>query len=408
MFQVPLDLLRVYQYSWNTQKLELAGTNKMEALLKQRQQIWRHIDKWLHSVPRRNGCALAGDFNTPLFPAGTVARPGVATTQPAHQQDQGDFLELLKTHSCCALNAWARRGPVARMFIPPNAQGKQSGTQIDFASLPIPVIPRGRPTIDTPLGCRPHQVQRAIADPDMAQALGEVVRPRLASLNPTDDIDQVLLDGWGAARNGARARLAPSAAHTTLTASVRQLWELRAVVKRVTQGLSAWTAPPRRRHQAFQAWLAIARLNRFNRELRKECRRRKTNKIEEVVRCDNIHQAAKRFAPKAPRRRLQLRAADGGIQTHEAEFEQIKTYFVKLYAGPQVIPTYLSQCPLFSTAEMSAALRKLQAGKAMPGHSAPAALWKLLSKEVAPLLAAQLNLCLSPGATFFATGMVHL
>ncbi|CAE7584044.1 unnamed protein product [Symbiodinium sp. CCMP2592] len=114
---------------------------------------------------------------------------------------------------------------------------------------------------------------------------------------------------------------------------------------------------------------------------------------------DNIHQAAKRFAPKAPRKRLQLRDATGGIQTHEAEFEQIKAYFVKLYAGPVPDQVVLSKGPLITVEEVLAALQRLQAGKAMPDKSAPAALWKHFSQEVAPILSAQFNLYLAPGAT---------
>ncbi|CAE6942520.1 unnamed protein product [Symbiodinium sp. CCMP2592] len=182
-----------------------------------------------------------------------------------------------------------------------------------------------------------------------------------------DELDGALLAGGRLYTRMSGPRSCP----TMLTASVRKLWTLRATLKHLSQEMGSWASPRTQARRAMQAWAQIIRLNRHNRELRKECRQRKTAKIEEVVCSKNIHQAAKRFAPKAQRRRLQLRDATGGIQTHEAEFEQIKTYFVKLYDGPKLDAPRLSQCPLITVHEVT---------------------------EVAPILTAQFNLCLSPGA----------
>ncbi|CAE7389420.1 unnamed protein product [Symbiodinium sp. CCMP2592] len=434
-FQVPLDVLCMYQYSWNTQKLELTGTHKVEALLKQRRQIWRTLDQWLQGIPQRHGCVVLGDLNTPLIPDNTVAGSGVVSDRAGQQQDQQELQELLRNHRCCALNTWARRGSTAPTFIPPSTKGKEPGSQIDFVitrgnlldpeakrARPVatPFVPtsggRHRPVIATiPLptrpttkagdnhGLRPRQIRKALADTTMATQVGEAVRNRLECMQPTDAIDDQLLEGWRAVRGqfptNDTTRPVPCPQHATLTVCVRHLWQLRDDVRKATQTLGTWTSPRRMATRALQAWVLLFRLNSHNRELRKECRRRKTNRIEEVVLSDNIHQAAKRFAPKAPRKRLQLRDANGGIQTHEAEFEQIKTYFAKLYAGPVPDQVVLSKGPLISVDEVLAAMHRLQAGKAMPHKSAPAALWKHFSQEVAPILSAQFNLYLAPGTT---------
>ncbi|CAE7220363.1 unnamed protein product [Symbiodinium sp. CCMP2592] len=434
-FQVPLDVLCMYQYSWNTQKLELTGTHKVEALLKQRRQIWRTLDQWLQGIPQRHGCVVLGDLNTPLIPDDTVAGSGVVSDRAGQQQDQQELQELLRNHRCCALNTWARRGSTARTFIPPSTKGKEPGSQIDFVitrgnlldpeakrARPVatPFVPtsggRHRPVIATiPLptrpttkagdnhGLRPRQIRKVLADTTMATQVGEAVRNRLECMQPTDAIDDQLLEGWRAVRGqfptNDSTRPVPCPQHATLTVCVRHLWQLRDDVRKATQTLGTWTSPRRMATRALQAWVLLFRMNSHNRELRKECRRRKTNRIEEVVLSDNIHQAAKRFAPKAPRKRLQLRDANGGIQTHEAEFEQIKTYFAKLYAGPVPDQVVLSKGPLISVDEVLAAMHRLQAGKAMPHKSAPAALWKHFSQEVAPILSAQFNLYLAPGTT---------
>ena len=49
---------------------------------------------------------------------------------------------------------------------------------------------------------------------------------------------------------------------------------------------------------------------------------------------DNVYRAARRFAPKTQRKRLQLRTPEGHLQTIEEEFQDIKQYFSDLYRGP--------------------------------------------------------------------------
>ncbi|CAE7632215.1 unnamed protein product, partial [Symbiodinium sp. CCMP2456] len=87
-----------------------------------------------------------------------------------------------------------------------------------------------------------------------------------------------------------------------------------------------------------------------------------------------------------PRRRLQLRAADGSLQTHEAEFDQIIKYFRALYEGPETAPPRLSQDLLITSAEILEALERFKPSKAMPSVSAPAALWKWFRQDIAPQL----------------------
>ena len=142
-----------------------------------------------------------------------------------------------------------------------------------------------------------------------------------------------------------------------------------------------------------------AKLQRTNRQLRKDCRQRKTLKILDAVNSDNVFTAAKRFAPKQPRRRLQLRSKEGHLQSHEAEFDQICSYFRELFQGPEHKPCQLTEQVQFTEAEVSQALGKLAAGKAMPSSSAPAAIWKLASDQVTPLLCKQFSAILVAGAT---------
>ena len=170
LFEVPLDILVVYQFAWNPHKQSLQG-NKCEALVKQRRRVWKLMDQWLRSVPHRNGCLLVGDFNVPVATERPIAGDGI-TSASGQQQDQTAFQEALRTHSCCVLNTWTGRGQTARTYIPPQQDGQGLGTQIDFfivrGHLADDVAKRAAP-FDAPFvlatGCRHRPIRTTIVAP---------------------------------------------------------------------------------------------------------------------------------------------------------------------------------------------------------------------------------------------------
>ena len=88
LFEVPLDILVVYQFAWNPHKQSLQG-NKCEALMKQRRRVWKLTDQWLRSVPHRNGCMLAGDFNVPIATERPIAGDGTTSASGRSRMDRG-------------------------------------------------------------------------------------------------------------------------------------------------------------------------------------------------------------------------------------------------------------------------------------------------------------------------------
>ena len=124
-FPLPVDILCLYQVSWNVSKSSLEG-HKVTALLKQRAKIWLHVEQWLRATSTRHGCVIAGDLNTPLLPEPGICGP-VALEQHIAQQDQAELQEILRTYGCCALNSWTGTGTQARTYIPPRGVGDQHG-----------------------------------------------------------------------------------------------------------------------------------------------------------------------------------------------------------------------------------------------------------------------------------------
>ena len=66
----PADLLGVYQVAWNPNHTSLQGsaTDRTQALLARRLQVWQTVHHWISGVPQRNQLLLLGDFNCTLMP----------------------------------------------------------------------------------------------------------------------------------------------------------------------------------------------------------------------------------------------------------------------------------------------------------------------------------------------------
>ncbi|CAE7739424.1 unnamed protein product, partial [Symbiodinium sp. CCMP2456] len=421
---VPVDFLCVYQQAWNLQNTSLRGPNKTDALIRLRRRIWDKVDRWLGSIPQRNGCVLIGDFNSSVSEEQPICGAGLPQPDAPGHPDQGALMELLRAHKCCALNTWGRQGSASRTYLPPGATSSRLGTQIDF------IITRGSMTdtvskqasaFDAPFvavsGCRhrpiqaylpaprrpttqqgsrrlqPRQVQQLLRQPAFQLRLHQQVRSSFHAEAAPDCLDELLITGWEKA-----ARTSPPAAQHTgsgcaidhdgpLACQVKCMWSLRDLLRRLGEDIHTWRQGPPPAGAVFQAWATATKLQTHTRALRKACRSRKIVAIAEAVSSTNIHQAARRFAPKAPRRRLQLRKADGSLQTHEEELHQISEYFTKLYDGtPGTHRPRLTQDLQISRHELLGALLRLQPSKAMPSNSAPAALWKHFGQDVLPLM----------------------
>ncbi|CAE7846922.1 unnamed protein product, partial [Symbiodinium necroappetens] len=185
------------------------------------------------------------------------------------------------------------------------------------------------------------QARRELKDPSRTQALQLEVQQRTHHASLDVSIDDILLASWRAKPAGTAKPNVSDLADLPLTKCVQGMWNLRD-------------------------------------QIHKAGTRRKTAKVEEAV-------------------RLQLRTADGGLQTHESEFQQIVKYFQDLYRGPAASSSTLREGFKFSKAEFRAAFQRLQASKALPSCTAPAPLWKLTSETVIPLLQAQFEHHLQSG-----------
>ncbi|CAE7339472.1 unnamed protein product, partial [Symbiodinium necroappetens] len=367
MLSTPVDFLNTYQFAWNVNKAATAGLTtkaKTESLLKQRRRVWKHLEQWMRTIPRRHGCLVVGDLNTPVVMEAPIAGPGVMEHKKAQQQDQEAFMEILRVNSCTVLNSWTGTGLQLRTFIPPGPEGHLQGSQIDYliargdlnnqtsrkaAPFEAPFVPttgcRHLPLqarIPVPKKCRPptqdgrritpHQVRNSIKEPDQARQLQSRINMAIENQGVSIDLDEVMIREWDRTRQSlpaAQASMAMQNQQHSIRDSVLEMWRLRADLRH--EGDEDHTVDGDRvgpsLKKLWDSWAKAARLQVLTRQLRKDCRHKKTVRILDVVNSENVFQAAKRFVE-------------------------------------------------FTEEEISLALGRLAANKAMPSTSAPAALWK--------------------------------
>ncbi|CAE7872269.1 unnamed protein product, partial [Symbiodinium necroappetens] len=392
MLPTPVDIMNTYQFAWNINKAANVGydtKHKVDTLMKQRRRVWKHLEQWLRGTPNRHGCLIVGDMNTPITSEQPISGTGIVDPQKAQQQDQENFQELLRSHNCSVLNSWSASGWKARTFIPPGPDDRKQGTQIDFfiargvmdTALSRKAAPFDAPFVPT-TGCRhrplqamftlpriryhqgppkhsSHQVRAYLKNPQRAMAMLEQIAVDLDQAQVMGDVDQILLRGWEVAKQSASRQQALAALqdHQVNTRDrVLYMWRLRADLRQL--GNAPIEADEGRDLKSiWDSWSKAAKLQRTTRQLRKDCRQRKTLKILDAVHSDNVFTAAKRFAPNSP-----------------AEFDQIRSYFKELFQGPEGKPCKLPEQVQFTEAEVTPLLCKqfsevLVAGKSLTSPS---------------------------------------
>ena len=301
-------------------------------------------------------------FSVPRYQWPGIAKP---EQEQCAQLDYGEFQDILTHFGYVTLNTWSKAGRHARTFLPAGYHHDQAGTQIDFicacmkladgksrrakpvllpfvphtggrhipviAEVPLPKIPKTKNANRRPLiqdCCDKLQYE------EYQLKFKAELQQQLNTGTNINNIDQILTEAW---KTTCLHSSEPSSNVALTTPSstpslVRQLWSLRQLLRR---------KQPAHKASVFQLWVAAVKLQNVCRLVRKAHRQRKQAVIDQILASTSVFRAARRLAPKQPRRRMQLRDADGRLQTYESEFSQIVSYYQALYAGPMVEQTSL-------------------------------------------------------------------
>ena len=95
--------------------------------MQKRQGIWRKLQAWVSSIPKRNQMVLLGDFNSSLQPQLPNIGLGVGPAH-LHKKDSQSLQSLICHAGLNVVNSWSRPGQSASTFWTHRGEG----SQIDF------------------------------------------------------------------------------------------------------------------------------------------------------------------------------------------------------------------------------------------------------------------------------------
>ena len=407
-----IDVLGCYQFS---------NTHTKQRHL-DRQTWWNQLDKCVSDLSRRNLLVVAGDFNCSVDTIhGHVGHhayswQGKIKTGADHA-DKGAFAALLRHHGLVALNSWdATQGPtyvkgsahsridfilvrkqmadgLARsakhVWEAPFLAPKPDGHAPIFAHVPY----NWHPAVDHAggQGVTAHQRQRgrdawtqSTADWDSflhhsCMALQHTMnRVPASDAQSMDQLNTTLLQSFNACFPTHRPSQVPPAWLLPNPALLNK-WQHRAL-------------PNQRRcpslHNVFRYWFHATRyscLQRCQRKYAHHIRKIRFHALlNEATQAAAVHDSFRlfsvinKYAPKAARRRMQIRNQRGGVATPAEELAILKQYVTSKWEGPLDLPRPLLTAPgiPFSVAELEHAISLIPGNKAVALPYAPGIAWK--------------------------------
>ena len=423
-----IDILGVYQHAWNPAKVEYQhqAQSPEQMLMHKRQGIWRQLQGWVSSIPKRNQMVLLGDFNASLQPQLPNIGLGVGPTH-LHKKDSQSLQSLVCHAGLNVVNSWSRPGQSASTFWTHRGEG----SQIDFIivrnpcniseikAAPLHKSPLVHPTgfRHVPVHCYlqwPKPPQQRKHDATMtahrvnqicngSPHVVEAFRERLQQMHCTaEELDSQLSEAWSQCQP-APVTL-PLIRDESTRVCLKSYWvaknNLRRIsIEEVTSYILADASQqiPTSRlsrtsiehmHRLLSAWHAAARFQKLNKQLRDRSRAAKQDKINkqigEAIAADRkgltyLYKCMNTLRPKQPKRSIHIKSPEGKLQSNSEELGTIKAYFSQIFSSnePPVLPQWHLQASLDITKEeLQTALASLSSKKALPPGQAPARLWK--------------------------------
>ena len=416
--QRTVTLLGVYQH---VQRPHL-GAQKNKQL---RGHIWHQFQQQITATPARHVLLAAGDFNSTLHHEHPYVGPATPS-RDSHNSFDPSFQALLRDHRLTAANTWHARP--SHTFEAPGVR-----SQIDYILVrlqdanngarqasPLPGFPVGahRCTNHLPLQSRLHLLPFAflhnhsatrkpacnlaalqsavLQNTAQAKALAASVESRLLQQPPGSDlcsehsaVNLILLEETCKHFPPAGKPDCRISAHPAFRASAKATWALHRCFKRPGLLLMRNIFDRLRYYTAFLR--ASKALRQQSLTLKRQFLRDQLDQAENAAKQGDqraLFLVARRLAPRSHRGTIRLQDASGRALSASAAMQAIVAYSNSTFAAS---PDTLPQLPMQGTLALgdytfSAALSRLNVRKAVPGHCAPAASWRLCSTSISSRL----------------------
>ena len=413
---VSLDIVASYQHVWRSHLSTQENTRL-------RDSVWDAFDRTLSSLPSRNILLACGDYNTNLRPQHPHVGNAVGPATGASTIDSR-LPALLANHDLCALNSWHAQ--------PPHTHYSHQGySQIDYVltrrnvatgssrqARPLHHFPvagwrlAGHLPVEAqlpmlPVHWRPGHLQTSSPPIDKARlleaatsgnadaaALQALVAAQLQDL-PTHDphalhtrVNHILQKCVQQVFPPTPAADCRVSAQAPFRASAKTTWRLYALLRRPRVATIAAML------HKWKLYLAFARASRALRQQCKDLKRiafaAKLRQAEEAAQRGDqrtLFQIVRSLTPSPGRVFSRLRDDEGQLLSKHAEVQALVAQGKTTYAqhSDRPLGPSLTESLTLTDAEITTQLEATNAAKAVPGHLAPAAAWKLCASLLGPL-----------------------
>ena len=421
-----LDFLACYQFCFQSNAMRQAD----------RQRWWECLETTLSRLPRRHVLAIAGDFNCSLTrQTHHIGHMGYHWQGETHQGpthgDSDTFLHIIRTYDLNVLNSW-------QPSLGPTYIGQQGHSRIDFCltrhhmadgcsravkylwNAPFksslqdhcPIffqlnrywIPA--PLTTTQTGCTFQQrVQCRTAYLEDSGLWQDFLHKSMHTvsdhLRQSDPHDTELIPTLHAAVLQDLQQFFPpvspsqSAVWKSTANTITCKWHYRNHFLRLAGCM----------HQGFldlqiflRFWHHVSRFTALSRLQKRHSRAVRKSRFAEVIALAQtaadrhntfqLFQLINRFAPKQPRRRMQLRNSQGQLATAVEEHSILCHFVTEVWSGQPTQhqhPDVIAGTP-FTEADVRHALETIPISKAVAPGFAPGAVWRALADCLAPRL----------------------
>ncbi|CAE7338149.1 Pol [Symbiodinium sp. CCMP2592] len=416
----PLDILNLYQYTANDNKLTP----------ERRSKFLRQLRHTLQGLPTRHTLIMGGDLNTTCTPLDKVCGKWVMPSSDAHNKDPEDLMAILSVHALTVLNTWNRpsHGQLETFtfgqltsqidyIVTRQDQATHSAKQAQVV-YPFPVAAWREGAKHHPVLCQitipdyrwPKATTSTIPKVDTQQLILDLrsKEPPTALQHLRAEVHQgIQQQKWSTLQQLEHGMLQVAHDHYPLRhqqAEERpEHQQLAHCARRMWALFRDMRAHPFSAQGVFKAWTQWTKFVQAHREHKQRAKLRSKArkhdllaKAQEAASQGNMHQVwlvVKTLAPKSKRKPLQLRR-NGHMLTPEAELDWIIEEFGARYGARQAPSTSIARehPPLqIQECEVWHQLERLPLRKAVPHTAAPSVIWKACSTEITPFITHQVN-----------------
>ena len=418
-----LDLVAVYQHVRPN-----IGSHEDSKTMSTRAELWFSLHRLLASFPQRNPLIMMGDFNCNIKTSSGLAGNHVLAPQKRHA-DQSELQHIMQAFHLCALNTWT--GSSSDQV---TCRGHNFGVQIDFiftrsvhadqvarSCVPLQYI-NFSPWRD---GTRHHMLQASVPTfpgwrkPQHSARSRFDSRSLIASVREQDARCRELQQRFEAQVHSCPSTTPQHANRFLLQQCCRlypprqavankhawQTFEVKHAVQELHRQRSMLAILPvrslnerKRLAQIFRAFRESVRLHRMSKFLRQTGRKVRKERIHHLMQglerasLQNdfylLYRQIRRLAPKAQRKRVQVRDEAGHVLGPAAEHAAIVKHFQDLFEDPSHTPYILDgSCQLcLEIDSIAKGFAKLKLDTSVPFDCAPTAAWKAVSGVAIPWL----------------------